>query len=355
MLFLSEREKREWAAYADEILLTAPAPGDYDDKVCRDLVPAFHFYVATILAAKGSGERSLEWLETGARTEEDGLSSCTYLRGFLERHENRLTLPAVVFQDPRPFIHFAGIPMMKEGRRQFVRQCGHSLPAFNQPIRCIDIGCGNGELTAALLLHLMETGKVPGISEILLVDPSPAMAELAQRSAVETFPDTTIRIENCRIQDYSDRMDRHFDIAISSHAYHHIPLELKRVHLSRMKPWIDHFLLFELDANHDTPDLFSPDLSFSLYQSYGRIIDNALSQHAPVEGTVELVDSFLMTELVSMLTQPRGVRTDYHMLRSQWNSLFQEVLCPEFSLRCDSAAYADEYVTLFTMHYGREQ
>ena len=122
-----------------------------------------------------------------------------------------------------------------------------------------------------------------------------------------------------------------------------------------MKPWIDHFLLFELDANHDTPDLFSPELAFSLYQSYGRIIHNAFSDDTPLEVAVDSVDSFLMTELVSMLTEPRGVRTDYHMLRSQWHSLFQEVLCPEFSLRCDSSAYADEYVTLFTMHYGRDR
>jgi hypothetical protein len=200
-----------------------------------------------------------------------------------------------------------------------------------------------------------ETGKAQGINEVLLVDPSPAMAKLAQRTVGEAFPDATVSIENCRIQDYSNRMNRPFDIAMSSHAYHHLPLELKRIHLSRIKPWIDHFLLFELDANHDTPDLFSPDLTFSLYQSYGRIIHNAFSNDAPVKVVVDSVDSFLMTELVSMLTQPRGDRTDYHMLRSQWNSLFQEVLCPEFSLRCDSAAYADEYVTLFSMHYGRDR
>ena len=214
MLFLSEREKREWAGYAEEILSTASAPGTCDEHIRRNLVPAFHFYVATFLAAKGIGERSIEWLEAGARIEQDGLSSCAYLKGFLERHENRLTMPAVVFQDPRPFIHFSGIPIMKEGRRQFVRQCGHSLPVFDKPIRCIDIGCGNGELITTLLLHLMETGKVPGISEILLVDPSPAMAALAQRVAGEAFPDATISVENCRIQDYSDRIDRPFDIAM---------------------------------------------------------------------------------------------------------------------------------------------
>ncbi|MDP2797199.1 MAG: hypothetical protein Q8N94_06795 [Methanoregula sp.] len=33
--------------------------------------------------------------------------------------------------------------------------------------------------------------------------------------------------------------------------------------------------------------------------------------------TLVAVDSFLMTGLVSILTQPRGERTDYHMLCTQ--------------------------------------
>jgi hypothetical protein len=132
-----------------------------------------------------------------------------------------------------------------------------------------------------------------------------------------------------------------------------MPLEHKKIHLARLKPWIDHFLLFEMDANNDTPDIFSPELALSVYQSYGRIIDFVFAHDAPVEVVTDCVDSFLMTELISLLTQPRGEWTDYHMLRSQWNDLFQSSLGPEFSLRSDSSCYADEYLDLFTMHYGR--
>ncbi len=67
------------------------------------------------------------------------------------------------------------------------------------------------------------------------------------------------------------------------------------------------------------------------------------------------IDSFLMTEIVSILTEPRGVRSDYHMLRSEWNALFCETLGPEFSLRSDSSCYADEYMQIFTLHYGRDR
>ena len=355
MLFLSDLEKRQWAGYANEILRDAVPPGHYDAKVRRNLVPAFHFYIATLLAANGAGEQSREWLETGALLEEDGLFCCAFLLGFLERHGSRLTPPAVVFQDPRPFIHFAGVPAMRGARQQFIRQCGHSLPVFDEPVRFMDIGCGDGALTVALLAHLMETGKVPGASEVILVEPSPAMAGLARETVGTAFPDAWIEVANCRVQDYSCRIDQPFDIAMSSLAYHHMPLEDKRTHLSRLKPWIDHLLLFELDANNDTPDLYSPDLALSVYQSYGRIIDFVFAHDAPVDVVIDCVDSFLMTELVSILSQPRGVRTDYHMLRNQWNALFSEVLGPEFSLRCDSSSYADEYMTLFTLHYGRDR
>jgi len=354
MLFLSNEERWEWTRYADEILRDFPAAGHFDTKIRKNLIPAFHFYIATLIAAKGFGEYSAEWLESGTIAEEDGLFGCAFLLGFLKRHGGMLIMPTVAFRDPRPFIHFSGVPAMKGARQQFIRQCEHSLPAFDAPIRLMDIGCGDGILTTALLTHLLDTKKVPGISEILLIDPSPAMAALAQETVGSAFPDAAIGIENSRIQKCSDKIDKSFDIAVSSLAYHHMPLELKRIHLSRLKPWIDHFLLFELDANNDTPELFSPDLALSVYQSYSRIIDFVFGHDSPVEVAVDCVDSFLMTELVSILTEPRGTRTDYHMLRSQWNTLFQEVLSPEFSLRCDSSAYADEYLTLFTLHYGRD-
>jgi SAM-dependent methyltransferase len=355
MLFLSVEEKRDWKKYAEDVLDNVRPPGHYDEHIRRNLVPAFHYYIATLLAAKGYAEQSLEWLGTGSRLEGDGLYSCGHLRGFLERHDHRLVTPSVVFRDPRPFVHFSGVPVMKESRRQFVRHCGHSLPAFDEPIRCMDIGCGDGGLTADLLSHLVEIGKVPGLCEVLLIDPSPAMLDLATETIGASFPDATISIENCRIQDCSKEIDHPFDIAVSSFAYHHMPLEQKRIHLDRLKPWIDHFLLFEIDANNDTPELFSPDLSLSLYQAYGRIIDFIFSHDAPLEVLTDSVDLFLMTELVSMFTQPRGIRSDYHMLRSQWNALFQKVLYPEFSLRCDSTTYADEYMTMFTLHYGRDR
>ncbi|MCK9630857.1 MAG: class I SAM-dependent methyltransferase [Methanoregula sp.] len=353
MLFLSEREQHEWRAYADEILKDRPAPAGYDTKVRQNLVPAFHFYIATFLAAHGAGEQALAWAKSAVLEEEDGLFGLAFLAGFLERYDNRLTKPAQVFADPQPFIHFTTVPLMSNARVQFVRHCGQSLPVFDHPVRFMDIGCGNGALAVAVLSHLRECGKIPGFDEILLVDPSPAMANLAESTLRAAFPDVPITTGVCRIQDCSGRIDKKIDIAMSSLAYHHMPVEDKRIHLKKLKPWIDHFLLFEMDADIDTSDRFSPALALAVYQSYGRIFDCIYAHDAPVEVVNECIDQFLMTEVISILTEPRGERSDYHMLRGQWNTLLAEVLGPEFSLLCDSSCHADDYMGLITLHYGR--
>jgi hypothetical protein len=355
MLFLSEHEKTGWAGIARDICTKKTSPSDFSAEIRSNLIPAFYFYTGSLLASRGMVREGLEWLEAGAVLEEDGLFLPGFLIGYIERRNGTLSRPAEIFRDPRHFIHFAGVPAMKKAREHFIHQCGHSLPSFTEKkFRIMDIGCGDGGLTVSLLRHLRQTGKIDQIEEILLIDPSPAMASLAFSTVQAAFPETRVIAANQRIEDFTRSLDRHYDVALSSLAYHHMPLEEKMVLLEILKPWIDHFILFELDANNDTPECRSPELALSLYQSYGRIIDFVFSHDAPVEVAVGCVDSFLMAELVSLLSESRGARTDYHMLRTQWTDLFRTSLGPEFTLRSDSSCYADEYVSLFSLHYGRE-
>jgi SAM-dependent methyltransferase len=354
MLFLSDHEKQEWVQFAREICTeTSKKPAAYEGLVRSNLLSAFDYYIGTLLSARGQEKRATEWLEAGTMCEEEGLFSSAFLLGFLNRHDGKMIKPAVVFEDPRPYLHFTRVPIMVSARKNLVSQFSHTLPAFDNPIRFMDIGCGDGSLTAQVLLHLQKCGKAEQIEEVLLVDPSQVMIGLAQKTVREVLPGIPVTTENARIQDCSTRINRRYDIVMSSLAYHHMPVEDKRVHLARIRPWIDNFLLFEMDANNDAPDLYSPELALSVYQSYGRIMDFVYSHDAPVGVVTDCIDSFLMTEVVSILTQPRGVRSDYHMLRTQWHDLFRESLGPEFSLRSDSACYADEYMTLFSLHYGR--
>jgi ubiquinone/menaquinone biosynthesis C-methylase UbiE len=352
MLFLTEAEKREWRALGEMALDGSLAWEAGEGKVRRNLWPAFCFYAGTLLAAKGQGDRGWQWLKAGVLGEEDGLFCNAFLLSFLERQQRRLAVPTVIFSDPRPFMHWASVPTMARARERFVRQLGHTLPSFGHPLRVMDIGCGDGALTVKWLQNLLDVGKAQEIGEILLIDASPAMIELARKTVGEAFPPQCIRTIQAKIEQCSDQIEGHYDIAVASLAIHHMPIEQKRLQLERLLPHLDHFVLFELDANHDTPELFSPELAFSVYQCYGRIIDFVFSHDSTVELAYSSVDSFLMAEAVSILTQPRGQRTDYHMLRVQWDELFRQMLTG-FSKGCDSTCYADEYVGLYTLHYGR--
>ena len=353
MLFLSKQEGERWIACAQEALAGTAEPHDFDQEIRPNLIPAFDYFVGTTLVAKGLGERGQAWCREGVLLEEDGLFSNGFLLNFLKRQNGSLVMPAVAFADPRPFVHFAGVPTMKSARERFLKQCGHSLPRFQHPLRILDIGTGNGALVVQLVQHLQECGKVGEVGEILLVDPSPAMCALAEETVAKEFPRQRIRTVNARIQDLSDKLDARYDVALASLAFHHMPYEDKEVHLSRLEPWIDHFLLFELNANNDLPAMHSPELALSVYQSYGRMMDFVFSHDAPVEVALACIDLFLMTEAVSLLTQPRGIRSDYHLLRWQWKDLLDRKLGPAFACGCDSLCYADEYLDLFTLHYQR--
>lgn len=352
MIYLSSHEKQQWAALGARVLADrGVAPRSCDGEIRANLRPVFAYFAGALLAANGQPERGLAWFKEGARDEDPALLSNAYLLSFLERHGGRMVMPAVVFADPRPFIHFAGTPEMKAARANFVRQLGHSLPAFSRPFRVLDIGTGDGALLGLALQHLQSAGKAGEIGEILLNDASPAMLALAERNLKALYPRAAVHCLPGRIEDVSGRVAGHYDLIMSSLAYHHMPMEKKRIHLRVLAPHGDHFAIFELDANNDTPELGSPELALSVYQSYGQIIGFVFGHDAPVDVALASVDCFLMTEAVSLLTQPRGARNDYHMLRGQWQALFEEELGATFALGCDSVCYADEYLNLFTMHY----
>ncbi len=353
MLFLSSSEQAEWERLAGEVLAEGAAPGRYDRAVRSNLAGMFRFFVGSRLANAGLSGPARSWFAAGALEEGDGLFMNAFVTSFLERQKGRFAMAAAPFEDPAPFVHFAGVPVFRSAREHFLRQAADSLPDFSRPLRFMDVGCGNGALGAALVAKLLESGKVREIGEILQIDPSPAMSRLAEKTVGEILPHAPVRSRTCRIQEIAGSLERHVDVALCSLSFHHLTWEEKVRHLSSLGRRIDHLLIFELDANHDTPELHSPELAASVYQTYGRVIDAVFAHDAPLEVAVACVDRFLMTEAMSLMTQPRGERADYHMLRRQWHELCECALGEGFDCRCDATAYADDFEDLFTLHYGR--
>lgn len=354
MLFLSKNESQAWENMSNQVVTQNQKPDEFNGELSKVLLPVFRLYTGIRFYLQGNDPLGLAWIGAGAFEESDQIMLNGFLASFLKRQGGKLRMPAVAFEDPAPYIHFTGVPAMVSARKNFMMDCPHSLPRFDRPVRIMDIGCGDGGMLVMLLNHLLKTGTIGELETVLLVDQSPNMIETAHRIISEAFPGVEVLTLIDRIENVSDSIDSHFDIAFASLSYHHMTLEKKRIHLEKLKNRIDHFVLFELDANNDTPDVNTPELALSVYQSYGRLIDFVFAHDAPLDVAFQCVDNFLMTELVSIMTQPRGVRTDYHMLHAQWLDLFTEKLEPEFSLLGNAICYSDESFTLFMIHYGRE-
>jgi SAM-dependent methyltransferase len=353
MLFLTDQESRSWKGFAEKVLKDRLFPG-IDLPVMRPgLLPAFHFYIGTYLLSKGINPPGEQWINAGISGEPGGLFSNAYLASYLRRNNGRLVIPEVIFSDPAPYVHFAGTPVLVNSRARFFAECCRALPRITAPLKIMDIGCGHGQAVTEFLGNLRKAGLIDKVDEILLIDPSEGMLKLARENTSLAFPEARITVSHGRFEAFSERIEGHYHVALASLAYHHMPFETKKFHLEKLREHIDQFVLFEVDANNDSPDIGSPEMALSVYQSYGPLFDFVFANDAAVDLAISSIDRFLMSEAIYFFTEPRGRRTDYHMLRSQWHQVFREGLGMGFDCLCDSACYGDENMSLFTMIYGR--
>ncbi len=353
MIFLGRDEAKRWHQSGKLVAAGKLAPGGQPEGVRQALLPHFHFYAANLLASTGRGEEAMRWFREGALLESHENLGNAYFASFMARQGGALRMPEVAFADPRPYVHFTGVPVIREARERLIAQAARSLPDFNAPFRFIDIGCGDGGLTVAFLRSLRETGRIGEIGCVTLVDPFPGMLELATATVSAAFPGVSVVPILGRFQDVSADLPKS-DVALAALSIHHMPREVRQVHLERLSARIRHLILFELNANHDTPELSSPELAVSVYQSYGTMVDEVFAHDASLELAQACVDHFLLVEAVSLLTEPRGVRTDYHMLRSQWKEQFTQALGPDFTCLCEFTDYASNGLELITLHYGMD-
>ena len=321
MIHLMPYEHESWNELTGKARGGQLAPDDGLVSARPALRPAFRFHAAASLAATGDLNAARAWLAAGALEEKENMA-CAYLSGFLERHGS-LAMPAVVFQDPRPYIHFTTVPSIMQMRERFRSFAAKTLPEYRHPLRFMDIGCGNGTMGIELLQHLIQQGVVTSLAEIILVDPFPAMLETAQKIAHEAFPGLPVTLIQGRSEEVAATLPEAVDLTLCSLSIHHMPWELKTSLAHQLAQRSCDILLFELHGDHDTPELGAPELSLSVYQSYGGMIDAIFAHDAPVEDALACVDLFLLAEVVSLLTQARGVRTEYHMPPQQWRTLFE--------------------------------
>lgn len=353
MLFLSSQEIESWKVQLSNIENNNIGPGCFKPDIRPNLLPVFYFYVGTYLLAHDH-DHGIDWIREGTLLEDRGFHLNAFMMGFLKRNNNVLKMPGVIFEDPLPYVHFTGLPVLQKARASFTEFCCNTLSEMKGPLRLMDLGCGNGTLTVRLIKELLRSKKSSEIGEILLVDSSAGMLELAEKEYSSVFGNKNLRCINSKIQDAIPMMNVNYDIAVSSLAYHHMPYDEKEKHLKSLSALVDNFIILEVDANNDTPELHSPELALAVYQAYTRLIDFIFSHDTSVKTAIDCVDLFLMSEVISFMIHSRGIRTDYHMLSNQWKGLFEKSL-KGFSMRGHSNVYSDDYLNIFCMHYAKDR
>lgn len=349
MLYLMPDEREAWCVLTEQALQGVVSPDSQLAGMRPSLRPGLRFHVAGKQAAGGDVAAARPWLAVGA-LEEQGNMACAYLASFLERYGS-LTKPAVVFEDPRPYIHFTTVPAMVATRSAFRGFAARTLPDYRHPIRFMDIGCGNGTMGIELLQHLQQQMLFPGVGEIILVDPSAAMLETARADAAAAFPGVQVTTMPGRSQDLAACLPTGVDLTLCSLSIHHMPWQEKVSLVQRLAQCSSDLLLFELNGDHDLHEMGAPELSLSLYQTYGVLIDAIFAHDTPVDAALSCVDMFLLAELVSLLTEPRGKRTEYHMTPEQWRTLCErEAGCRLAGMETCLAGSGSE---LFGQHYRK--
>lgn len=350
MYYLASDEQILWKKLAEEAIEGKLTPRSSLRGIRTALRAHFHFYVGGLLAGVGDHQKSWDWFREGA-LEEGGIFNAIMV-AYLERHDGRFQMPDMIFADPRPYEHFTTVPAVVDMRERFIRFAASSLPVFSAPVTILDVGCGDGSLLILLLKRLITAGRIREVGRAILVDSSAAMLDRAAEKLKEAFPDLTADKLHGRIQEQAANLPVGIDVALMSLAYHHMPWDDKAVHLRELAGRVDNVLLMEMDGDNDTPHLGSPELAVSVYQSYGPLIDCIFAHDAPIAVSQGCVDNFVMAEVISFLTQPRGKRNDYHIRRDQWTQIFSENLTGHHR-RGETTVLTSEGSEFFACHWGK--
>ena len=352
VLHLGPQDVVTWNGLLPEVLDRGSFPGGaVEEEVQEKHLGAFRFFAGSTLAIRAD-PRATRWFEAGADVEGDDLRASEYLSDVFER-TGHLEAPANAFADPRAYTHFTAVPAMRAARAQFVSFAVDTLPPESGALRVLDVGCGDGGIVSELLPALLEAGRWDEVASITLLDPSPEMISTAKARLAAEWPGARVEGRLARLEHVASGLSGPFDLAIGSLSLHHMPAEMKGRALAALASSIDHLLLLELDADHDSPEVGSPRLAASIHHSYGWLLAQVLGPGDPDEVARESADQFVAPELVSLLTQPRGTRTEYHMRRDRWLTLLAEAMGPEIRPLGTQTALATPYVDLFALHMGR--
>ena len=266
--------------------------------------------------------------------------------GALSRYlrERKCFVPsAVAFQSTEPYKSWTKTRFYNHYRHQTIEalaQFIRSNPPANTTARLTicDVGPGSGQLLSDLVDRIFQA--LPNcLLRILLIEKSPAMLQETSRVLSQRYGLRVQCVPICRkIEEMSDeellryRGPDDLWFVNGAASLHHMPAETKaRVFssLARLTPFV---AVSDFEANNDLTECDSPELVYSVANFYGTIIADILScENLSEDKRWQCVCDIFLTEAITMLSQPRSARIDYHAPAGEWRAMAKSAGFDEIS------------------------
>lgn len=309
-------------------------------------------YSAILLATHGRREQALSLYNSGKLKHPFADEFFRYLK------KNGTVEPKVtVFKTSLPYDAWVKTNLFKIELENTLKTIGaffESECEDCESVSILDIGPGNGRMTAQLINHILRKRKIKRVNLVLL-DKFPAMLEAAKNFCEETIR-AEIKVETicCPAQSLDEdnitKLNSHapFWTTICSRSIHHMPSNLKLDLLRKLKCLTKSLILVEMNSTHDLPEKDSPDLIYSIAKSYGFIFNDINNSPLTKEEKLAAIDDFLLAEALFMIGKERADRIDYHATIDEWSELSSKAGFKIDQVEA-SAPYPDGEAHYFTM------
>lgn len=284
-------------------------------------------YNAILLADQGNIAGSIKLLELN-REDPFCLVLCKYLKrtGKFAREET-------VFKNVSPYDAFVKTNYYKKHEKVILEQVENfarrNPPPDNRYVSILDVGCGNGILTAKIVDKVVELYDLENINLILL-DPFENMLSAAVKNCKSRIgTDLSITTICANIQDVNQEIiqeiikNKPIWFTNACLSIHHMPYEDKIDVLKLFSLFSDHSILVDTNWNNDITEKDSPELIRSVVEGYGFLFKEIMESTITDEEKEACINQFLLAEAINILSEERQNRIDYHTTIDKW----EEIVC----------------------------
>jgi hypothetical protein len=302
-------------------------------ELCNSIMPFLkdklfvYTYAGSLLASKDK----IEDAKVMFRKNPEDLF-CSIMNDYLEDTGN--FQPAVkVFKNSDPYDTYVQVDFYKNYQTETVNVIGAFVKDNPPPnpgdgkVTILDVGVGNGILLTKIINEIAPLYELQSI-RLILVDQSEDMLQKAIINCKKEIDiETEITTICCKIQDITEEQMNMIGkfkpiwFVNAALSVHHMPWEVKIPMLKQMKTLSPHFLLTEVNWNHDIPEKDTPELIYSVAKNYAIFSKDILKLQVAEDKKKECLYNFPVAEAINIIRSDRSHRIDYHTPVEEWKKL----------------------------------